>query len=291
MEQKNTQKQKEAKGFSLSLESDSGFMMPFLLEEHQDLQITLGYGEQNHPATGQPFIHKGIDFMAPHVPLFALASGLVVGVGTDAIHQDYIINRYGKFEVKYGHISQAFVKYGQPVIAGQQVAMSGDFLHLGVKSDGLEIDPLPFLAMIYGNIEQLAAFGIKSRPQFVDMGIHVRTKFDKDREELEKLLIRWFPQYMSDLAQGLYLPSPRTEAALRLALSQSAEKGYFFESAPTASNPLGLCPRCEPLVGKLQSILLEDFLVYLGYRYNTYLSTWGEDQKKKFKNRQQPMAF
>ena len=139
--------------------------------------------------------------------------------------------------------------------------------------------------------EEAAAFGIKSRPQFVDMGIHVRTKFDKDREELEKLLIRWFPQYMSDLAQGLYLPSPRTDAALRLALSQSAEKGYFFESTPTASNPLGLCPRCEPLVGKLQSILLEDFLVYLGYRHNTYLSTWGEDQKKKFKNRQQPMAF
>ena len=283
-------KQKEKRN-SLALESESGFMMPFTLEEHQELQITLGYGEQIHPATGQPFIHKGIDFMAPHVPLFALASGLTVGVGTDAIHQDYIINRYGKYEVKYGHISEAFVNYGQPVFAGQQVAMSGDFLHLGVKSEGLEIDPLPFLAMIYGNIEQLAAFGIKSRPQFVDMGIHVRTKFDKDQEELEKLLLRWFPQYMSDLSQGLYLSSPRTEASLRNALAQSADKRYFFESVPTESNPLGLSPRCEPLVGKLQSILLEDFLVYLGYRHNIFLSSWSEDQKKKFKTRLLPMAY
>ena len=277
--------------YSLALESASGFMMPFTLETDQELQITLGFGEQTHPAIGQPFFHKGVDFMANHIPLFALATGLVVGVGTDAIHENYIIMRFGKFEVKYGHISASYVKYGQSVTAGQQVAMSGDFLHLGVKSEGQEIDPLPFLAMLWGNIEQLEVLGIKNRPLFVDMGIHVRTKYDNDRAELEAMLLRWFPQYMSDLAHGLYQPAQRTEIALRNAMSQSADKHYFFESVPTEGNPLGLSPRCEPLVGKLQDILLSDFLSYMAYRHNLYLSTWGEDQKKNFRTRLLPTAY
>ena len=73
------------------LESQSGFMMPFASADDEEIQVTLGFGEQKHPVTGQPFHHRGIDFVCGEKPLFALATGTVVGAGTDAVHGNYII--------------------------------------------------------------------------------------------------------------------------------------------------------------------------------------------------------
>ena len=42
------------------LESASGYMMPFPLEEKDNIQATLAFGEQNHPLTGEKFFHKGM---------------------------------------------------------------------------------------------------------------------------------------------------------------------------------------------------------------------------------------
>jgi hypothetical protein len=39
------------------LESGSGYMMPFALEEKEELPTTLGYGKQRHPMTGEEFNH------------------------------------------------------------------------------------------------------------------------------------------------------------------------------------------------------------------------------------------
>ena len=97
------------------LESASGFMMPFEASEEEEVQVSLGFGEQTHPMTGERFHHRGVDFAAHDLPLFALATGTVVGVGTDAVHENYIITKYGKFEVKYGHVSEAYLTYGMPV--------------------------------------------------------------------------------------------------------------------------------------------------------------------------------
>ena len=91
------------------LESASGFMMPFEASEEEEIQVSLGFGEQKHPMTGETFVHRGVDFAAHDLPLFALATGTVVGVGTDAVHENYIITRYGKFDVKYGHVREAYV--------------------------------------------------------------------------------------------------------------------------------------------------------------------------------------
>lgn len=63
------------------LESESGFMMPFSLLEDEELPITLGYGKQKNPATGEDFDHKGIDFAIQNKPLYAIASGIVIGMG------------------------------------------------------------------------------------------------------------------------------------------------------------------------------------------------------------------
>ena len=73
------------------LESASGFMMPFAATEDQEIQISLGFGEQTHPATGKTFNHRGVDIIAHDLPLFAIATGTVVGAGTDAIHENYTL--------------------------------------------------------------------------------------------------------------------------------------------------------------------------------------------------------
>ena len=39
------------------LESASGFMMPFEASEEEEIQVSLGFGEQKHPLTGETFIH------------------------------------------------------------------------------------------------------------------------------------------------------------------------------------------------------------------------------------------
>ena len=139
----------------LFLESPSGFMMPFVFADGTEVQQLLGYGEQTHPISGERFDHKGIDFVADHIPLLAVASGTVVGVGNDAIHEDFIITRYGKFEVKYGHVQEIYCRYGTSVVAGQQIAQSGAFLHFEVRVDGQAINPEDFLSMLFGNVAQL----------------------------------------------------------------------------------------------------------------------------------------
>lgn len=93
------------------LESGSGFMMPFPLRDDEELQTTLGFGLQQHPTGGQKFEHHGVDLLTSGKPLYSIATGTVIGAGHDSIHEDYIITKYGKYEVKYGHITEAYCPY------------------------------------------------------------------------------------------------------------------------------------------------------------------------------------
>lgn len=127
------------------LESGSGFMMPFPLRDDEELQTTLGFGLQQHPTGGQKFEHHGVDLLTSGKPLYSIATGTVIGAGHDSIHEDYIIAKYGKYEVKYGHITEAYCPYGTSIRAGQEIGKSGQFLHLEVRFDGVTIDPLEFL--------------------------------------------------------------------------------------------------------------------------------------------------
>ena len=273
------------------LESASGFMMPFEASEEEEVQVSLGFGEQKHPLTGEVFNHRGVDFITHGLPLFALATGTVVGAGTDAIHENYVIVKYGKFEVKYGHLSEAYVQYGMPVYAGLQIAKSGDFLHFEVNYQGEALDPMEFLAMIYGNIAQLEAMGMKGAYRLANMGVKVKTDYDADQEEILQMMLRWWAVYMNDIRLGRYAPSARMEQSLRNVFAQSADRSYFFETIPNYGNPLGLSSRGAPLASKVQNLLIGDFLNYMALRHDTYLSTWDDDVKKKFVNRQQPTGI
>ena len=264
------------------LESASGFMMPFALDEKEELNVILPFGEQTHPKTGEKFQHQGVDYAVKDRPLYAIASGMVIGAGHDAVHENYIIARYGKYEVTYGHISEAYTPYGTNVKAGQEIAHAGEFLHMGVRFNGKELDPDNFIAMIWANIQQLAAMGITHQPTAEVLGDKkIVTKYDDCQDEIMALMLRWLPTYMNELRTKAYTPSKKMEASLKNILSKAADKNYFYETIPNLGNPLGLSGRSAPLVEKIQEILIEDFLGFLAVRQGIYPQSWDESQKKK----------
>ena len=90
------------------LHSDSGYCMPFEEPQGKDVEMSLGYGEQVHPATGEKFFHHGIDFNVRCYMLSAVASGIVSGVGNDPVHGICQTVRYGGYEVtsvSYTHLT------------------------------------------------------------------------------------------------------------------------------------------------------------------------------------------
>ena len=56
----------------MMLQSDSGYCMPFE-EKGKDVEMSLGYGKQKHPKTGETFFHHGVDFPVKHYLLSDLA--------------------------------------------------------------------------------------------------------------------------------------------------------------------------------------------------------------------------
>ena len=124
--------------------------------------------------------------------------------------------------------------------------------------------------------------------RFANMGVKVKTDYDDDQDEILQLMTRWLPSYFNDIRTGAYAPPQRTQMTLRNVFGESSQKNYFFESIPTISNPLGLSSRGAPLASKVQNVLIGDFLNYMAVCHNTFLSSWDDEQKKKFLSRQCP---
>ena len=73
------------------LRSSSGYCMPFEEPTKQDVQMSLGYGEQKHPVTGETFFHHGIDFSVNHYLLSAVQSFFRPGG-----HRNRVSHRVGR---------------------------------------------------------------------------------------------------------------------------------------------------------------------------------------------------
>lgn len=262
------------------LRSDSGYCMPYE-EKGRDVQMSLGYGKQKHPHTGEAFFHHGVDFKANRYLLSAVATGKVTGLGNDAIHGIYQVTRYGDYEVKYAHLSNIFANYGSEVKAGQVIAISGEILHMEVKYKGEELNPLEFLTMIYSNLKVMEQNGQPGAvPQFVTLDMDVRTMYDKNSKEIENLMMRFFPDYMKDISLGAYTLPEHTQFTLRNILSLSATKNYFYETIPSMANPLGMGARSIPIAERVQNLLISDFLNYLALRHQIFLSSLSDYEKK-----------
>lgn len=271
----------------MNLLSTSGYCMPFE-EKGRDVQLTLRYGKQKHPKTGESFFHHGIDFKTNNYFLAAVADGVVSGIGIDRKQYGlYVVIKYSKYEVTYSHMSNVFMQFGQQVKAGLAVGVSSDLLHMEVKYDGEEIDPVEFITMLYGNAKTWSEKG-KAQPEFIAIDMDVHTDYDNDKGEIEKLMMRFFTNYMNDLHEGLYSCPQRTEQSLRHLFSAAAMKDYFYESMPSMVNPLGIGRRSVPLVSKVQNLLIGDFLNYMALRHQIFLSTMTSLEKKKLKSKPYP---
>ena len=264
------------------LQSESGYCMPFEERQGKDVELSLGYGEQTDPATGEKYFHHGTDFDVRCYTLSAVASGIVSGVGNDPVLGIFQTIRYGEYEVTYGHLSNVFAHFGQRVKAGQTVALSGDKLHIGTRFKGEELNPLEFLTMLYGNIRALRHTGGHETVPFPDMDMELQTDYERDKREIEELMLRFLPHYMEDLQRGAYTLPEHTEQSLRHTFSMGAVKEYFYERMPSMANPLGLGRKAIPLACKVQNLLIADFLHYLALRHDVYRSTMGGDVKKNF---------
>ena len=274
----------------MNLLSTSGYCMPFE-EKDRDVQLALRYGKQKHPKTGESFFHHGIDFKTNNYFLAAVADGVVSGIGIDRKQYGlYIVIKYSKYEVTYSHMSNVFMQFGQQVKAGLAVGVSSELLHMEVKYDGEEIDPVEFITMLYGNAKTWSEKG-KVQPEFVAIDMDVHTDYDNDKDEIEKLMMRFFANYMNDLHEGLYSCPQRTEQSLRHLFSAAAMKDYFYESMPSMVNPLGIGRRSMPLVSKVQNLLIGDFLNYMAFRHQIFLSTMTSLEKKKLKSKPYPTEF
>ena len=274
----------------MNLLSISGYCMPFE-EKDRDVQLTLRYGKQKHPKTGESFFHHGIDFKTNNYFLAAVADGVVSGIGIDRKQYGlYVVIKYSKYEVTYSHMSNVFMQFGQQVKAGLAVGVSSDLLHMEVKYDGEEIDPVEFITMLYGNAKTWSEKG-KAQPEFIAIDMDVHTDYDNDKDEIEKLMMRFFANYMNDLHEGLYNCPQRTEQSLRHLFSAAAMKDYFYESMPSMVNPLGIGRRSVPLVSKVQNLLIGDFLNYMALRHQIFLSTMTSLEKKKLKSKPYPTEY
>lgn len=117
--------------------------------------ISMYYGQNENPFTGQWYIHKGIDISTYRKgdAVMATADGKVVAVSYDAGFGNYIILQHGHgFFTRYAHLDSFRVYKGQKVQQGQTIGYigntglsTGPHLHYEVHLGTGVIDPLKFL--------------------------------------------------------------------------------------------------------------------------------------------------
>lgn len=119
--------------------------------------MTSGYGMRVHPVLGILRLHDGRDYGTPTgTPVLSPVDGKVIQAGGTK-GSDGPFTGYGLLvEVEYGdketlffaHLDQIFVRVGQQVKVGQQLALSGgsglgtgEHLHVGASRNGASINP------------------------------------------------------------------------------------------------------------------------------------------------------
>lgn len=270
---------------NMSLYSPSGYAMPFELTESSPLVILKNYGKD-----GQEFNH-GVDFkVQSQTWLKALASGIVSGISSDiqkgfnitVIYSNYAQENKSVFEVTYYHIKESICQFGQNVKAGDNLATSDDYVHIETKYNGEEINPIEFLTMVRDNLvmENQKVLN-ENNPEIATLDFDVHTPYDSHQKEIEQMYQRFFGSYMKDLLLNRYkVPNP-TENSLRNIIQEGASAGAYYEHLPSMLNPLGLGERSFGLIGRLQTLLIQDFLNYLALMQGVFLSSMTENEKKK----------
>ncbi|MBN1858676.1 M23 family metallopeptidase [Candidatus Bipolaricaulota bacterium] len=119
-------------------------------------EVVSEFGYRTHPILGTWERHNGIDIDVPEGTIVtAAASGTVFNIDNDpdGIGLAVYLAHTDNFYTVYGHLSQIQVQPGDPISAGQQIALSGNtglsngpHLHFEIrKTPEFPIDPLLYL--------------------------------------------------------------------------------------------------------------------------------------------------
>lgn len=119
--------------------------------------VSMAFGQNRHPITGQWYIHTGIDLSTFRQgdPIIATADGQVVAVEYDPGWGNYIIvkHKHG-FYTRYAHLQSHRVSRGEHVQQGQIIAYlgntgisTGPHIHYEVHIGSDVVDPIKYLSI------------------------------------------------------------------------------------------------------------------------------------------------
>ena len=129
--------------------------------KNPNAHISMAFGANEHPITGQWYIHKGIDFSTYRSgdAVIATANGQVVTVGYDASYGNYVIikHKHGIY-TRYAHLMYASVLKGQFVsqrdtigYVGNTGVTTGPHLHYEVHIGSSIVNPAQYINVKFSN--------------------------------------------------------------------------------------------------------------------------------------------
>lgn len=94
-----------------------------------------------------------------------------------------------------------------------------------------------------------------NNPEIATMDFNVSTPYDAHRPEIDQMYQRFFGKYMMDLLTNRYHVPNETEQVLRDVLAEGANRGVYYEHAPSMLNPLRLGERSLGIISRVQTLL------------------------------------
>lgn len=124
--------------------------------------ITSGFGNREHPVTGEWTSHSGWDLCSikgTNSPIYATAKGTVIHASEYGGYGNCVIIDNGKDIVTlYGHLNSILVSQGTKIKAGQLIGLegstgvsTGSHLHFEVRKGGIAVDGAKYLISLYAN--------------------------------------------------------------------------------------------------------------------------------------------
>ena len=145
----------EGEGQTIDSSMSNQDLMSLVALPLKNIHISSGFGMRMHPIYHKRILHNGIDLSARYENVYSMFPGTVVKVGQDNRSGKFVTVRTGDYTISYCHLSQPFVKENDFVIAGSNIALSGNtgastgpHLHLTTKKDGKAFDPTILLEFI-----------------------------------------------------------------------------------------------------------------------------------------------
>lgn len=135
---------------SIVLTGDQGWVLP--VAGH----ISSGYGSRpNAPVAGVGAHHNGADIASEcGGPIRAAAAGVVIESGYQGSYGNWVLIDHGDgIQTGYAHNSENLVEVGQPISAGEEIALVGStgsstgcHVHFEARIDDSPVDPVYFMS-------------------------------------------------------------------------------------------------------------------------------------------------